>query len=102
MLSLGFNLEKTSLINEIDEPGSSIAGKGIVFTGKMQHGSREAMQSAARQLGARVQTVVSGTTDMLVCGEKVGAAKISKARALEIEVLSEEDYIEIIKPPSYL
>ena len=97
MLALDFKLVKTPLVDETQTAESAIAGKGIVFTGKMQHGSREDMQAEARQLGARVQTAVSGATDMLVCGEKVGAAKISKAKALGVEILSEEDYIAIIK-----
>jgi DNA ligase (NAD+) len=96
MLALDFNLVKTPLVHETQTAQSPISGKGIVFTGKMQHGSREAMQTEARQLGARVQTAVSGTTDMLVCGEKVGAAKISKAQSLEIEILSEVEYHERI------
>jgi DNA ligase (NAD+) len=97
MLALDFNLVISPLVHETQVDDSVIAGKGIVFTGRMQHGSREAMQADARRLGARVQTAVSGTTDMLVCGEKVGAAKLNKARALSIEVLSEEAYIEAIK-----
>ncbi len=97
MLALDFNLVKTPLVHETLAVDSAIAGKSIVFTGKMQKGSREAMQMAARQLGARVQTSVSGATDMLVCGEKVGAAKISKARALGIDILSEDAYLERIE-----
>ena len=71
---------------------SAIAGKGIVFTGKMQQGSREAMQAEARKLGAKVQTAVSGKTDLLVCGEKVGAAKIKKAEALGVTIVTEAEY----------
>ncbi len=97
LLSLGFNLVATPLVHEAPAVKSAIAGKGIVFTGKMRHGSREAMQSNARRLGARVQTAVSGTTDILVCGDKVGAAKISKAKVLGVEILSEDTYIETIK-----
>ena len=55
------------------------------------------MQSEARRLGARVQTAVSSTTDMLVCGEKTGKAKITKARTLNVTILSEDDYIAIIR-----
>jgi NAD-dependent DNA ligase len=33
---------------------------------------------------------------MLVCGEKTGATKIAKARALNVTILSEDDYIAII------
>jgi DNA ligase (NAD+) len=97
MLALDFNLVKTLLVHETQAVDNPIAGKGIVFTGKMQQGSREAMQSKARQLGARVQTAVSRTTDMLVCGEKVGAAKIKKARTLNVTILSEDDYIAVFR-----
>jgi len=97
MLALDFNLVKTPLVHEMPAADSPLAGKGIVFTGKMQQGSREAMQSKARQLGARMQTAVSRTTDMLVCGEKVGAAKIEKARSLNVTILSEGEYLEIIE-----
>jgi len=97
MLSLGFNLVRTPLVHEARPVDSAIAGKGIVFTGKMQKGSRAAMQTAARQLGARVQTSVSGATDMLVCGEKVGAAKLDKAQSLGIEILTEVEYLKIIE-----
>jgi len=97
MQALEFTLIKSPLVSDTQSIDSPISGKGIVFTGKMQQGSREAMQSKARQLGARIQTAVSGTTDVLVCGEKVGAAKISKAEGLGIEILTEEEYLEIIK-----
>lgn len=96
ILALDFNLVKTPLIHETRTTDNPIAGKGVVFTGKMQHGSREAMQTKARQLGARVQTAVSGTTDILVCGEKVGAAKIEKARTFNVTILSEDDYMAIL------
>jgi DNA ligase (NAD+) len=97
LLSLGFNLVATPLVQEAHMVESAISGKGIVFTGKMQHGSRETMQSHARRLGARVQTAVSGTTDILVCGQKVGAAKLNKAKAMGVEILSEEAYLTIIE-----
>ncbi len=92
MMGLGFNLRRTPLESEVADSDSPIAGKGIVFTGKMTKGSREDMQSGARALGARVQTAVSGNTDYLVCGEKVGAKKMEKAAKLGVTVLSEAEY----------
>jgi DNA ligase (NAD+) len=96
MLSLGFNLEKTMLLSEKASMQSPIAGKNLVFTGKMQAGSREAMQARARQLGAHVQSAVSGNTDLLICGEKVGAAKMEKAAKLGVTILSEAEYHQLI------
>lgn len=96
MLSLGFNLERTPPTSEISAAGSPIAGLGIVFTGKMQRGSREEMQAQARSMGASVQSAVSSRTRYLVCGEKVGASKMKKAQQLGVTVLSEEEYLALI------
>ncbi len=97
MLDMGFNLALTPLLSEMEAVTSPVAGKKIVFTGKMKGGSRSEMQNKARQLGAIVQGSVSGATDLLVCGEKVGAAKLEKASKLGVEILSEADYAEMIK-----
>ncbi len=96
MLELGFNLEKTPLVSHMESVESPISGKKVVFTGKMAAGSREAMQARARQLGAIVQTAVSSTTDLLVCGQRVGASKRDKAKRLEVKVLTEAQYQSLI------
>jgi DNA ligase (NAD+) len=96
MLDLGFNLQRTPLSSEQEAIVSPVAGKGIVFTGKMIHGSREAMQTEARALGGRVQTVVSSSTDYLVCGDHVGALKINKANRLGVTILTESQYMTMV------
>jgi DNA ligase (NAD+) len=96
MLDLGFNLRRTPLASEQEAIDTPVAGKGIVFTGKMVHGTRDAMQAEARALGAAVQTAVSGKTDYLVCGENVGAAKIDKANRLGVTVLTENQYMAMV------
>ena len=93
MLSLNFNLEITHLVSEVGEVESKIAGKGIVFSGKMERGNRSQMQERARKLGAKVQTSVSSGTDYLVCGEKTGAKKIEKAKKLGVKIVSEIEYL---------
>ena len=85
------------MIQDLQKSASPIAGKGVVFSGKLQQGSREEMQAQARLLGAKVQTTVSGKTDLLVCGERVGAKKLDKARQLGATVLSEDEYLALIK-----
>ncbi len=96
MLALDFDLLRTPLAAEQAAIESPIAGKGIVFTGKMMHGDRKAMQTRARNLGATVQTAVSGNTDYLVCGAKVGATKIGKAEELGITILTEDQYLTML------
>jgi DNA ligase (NAD+) len=96
MLGLGFNLERTVLLLEQETIESPISGKKIVFSGKMESGSREEMQARARDLGALVQTAVSGATDMLVCGSRVGGAKLEKANRLGVKIVAEEAYRKMI------
>jgi len=96
-LALGFNLERTPLMGKSEAQASPIVGRGVVFTGKIRHGSRDEMQTAARNLGARVQTAVSSKTDYLVCGEKVGARKLEKAAKAGVQVITEEEYWALLE-----
>ncbi len=97
LLNLGFTLNKTPLLTGAEAGGASpIAGKTIVFTGAMRSGKRQEMQRGAKELGAKVGSAVSGNTDLLVCGEKVGAAKLEKAAKLGVQVISEEEYLRLI------
>lgn len=100
MLDMQFNLTRTPAENETSDIQSPIAGKKVVFSGKMQRGSREEMQNMARRLGATVQSAVSGATDLLICGEKVGAGKLNKAEKLGVKILSEKDYLQMLPPTS--
>ena len=96
LLNLGFNLERTPLSDQKAAIQSPVAGKRLVFTGKMIRGSREQMQARARLLGAIVQSAVGKATDMLICGENVGATKLEKASLLGVAIVSEADYYRLI------
>jgi DNA ligase (NAD+) len=97
MLSLGFNLSDTPLFQESEVIKSPIVGMRVVFTGKMIQGSRNQMKKYALELGAKVQSSVSVKTDILICGEKVGQAKVSKAEKLGIKIMSEEEYLILLQ-----
>ena len=96
MLGLGFNLIETPLLSEAEAIESPISDMKVVFTGKMISGSRSEMKKNALDLGAQVQSSVSSKTDMLICGEKVGPAKIAKAEKLGVRVISEEEYNSLL------
>ena len=53
------------------------------------------MKRLAREMGANVQSAVSGATDLLIAGEKAGS-KLSKAKKLGVVVLSERDWQSLI------
>ena len=73
-----------------------LAGKTVVVTGAMadprsgEKLARPAFSRLVERAGATVASSVSGTTDMLVCGSGVGAAKTAKAEKLGVEVVDQE------------
>ena len=93
---LGFNLIITPKQADMANNDSPIAGKLVVFTGTMTQGSRGDMEKQAKLLGAKVGKSVSGKTDFLVTGEKVGANKISAAQEKGVNVISEANYLKLI------
>ncbi len=97
LYAMGFNLTRTPLsVGEARGAGGPLAGKLIVFTGAMQMGSRDEMKKQAKLLGAKVGDSITGKTDILVCGERVGAAKLVKAKDLGVQLLSETEYLALI------
>ena len=96
LYALGFNLALTPVVVADDSVvAGPLQGKLLVFTGSMQQGSREDMKKQAKGLGARVGSSITGKTDILVAGNKVGAAKLAKAEKLGVKVISEDEYIEL-------
>jgi len=50
---------------------------------------RPAFQRLCERAGATIASSVSASTDMLITGADVGAAKIAKAEKLEVEVVDQ-------------
>jgi DNA ligase (NAD+) len=98
LFALHFNLEPSPLITEQQASGtlSPIAGKLLVFTGAMNHGSRSEMQAQAKKLGAKVGSAISSKTDFLITGDNVGASKIAAAQEKNIQLLTEDEYLALL------
>jgi DNA ligase (NAD+) len=97
LYALGFNLERTPILEQSEKATSPISGLQIVFTGAMTHGSRDDMEKEAKSLGAKVGKSVTGKTNILVTGENVGATKMNDARAKGVKILTEEEYLAQLK-----
>ncbi len=83
--------------NYIDDTKSSIlSNQNIVFTGSLKSLSRLEAKAQAEKLGARVVNTVSKNTNLVVAGEKAGS-KLKKAQTLKIQVISEDQWQQIVK-----
>lgn len=66
-----------------------LLGKSFVVTGTLESMSRDDAADKIRALGGTFQTSVAKDTTYLVAGGKVGASKLSKAKAYGTEVIDE-------------
>ena len=74
---------------------SSVSGKTVVFTGRLETMSRDEAKTQAEALGAKVAGSVSGSTDLVVAGADAGS-KLRKAAELGVATTDEAGWAEIV------
>jgi DNA ligase (NAD+) len=73
----------------------ALKGKTFVFTGTLQRLKRDEAEAQVKQLGGRASGSVSKQTSYVVAGENAGS-KLSKAQELNVAVLTEDEFIDMI------
>ena len=77
------------------ESDSPVAGKTVVFTGKLETMARAEAKTMAQAAGAKVTGSISKKTDYVVAGAEAGS-KLAKARDLGLAVLTETEWRRLI------
>lgn len=86
IINLGFKLEAEKVLSR----NSKIEDKKIAITGKLSSISRDDLKSKLEDLGVKVVNSISKNTDYVIVGSDAGS-KLAKAKALNIEIISDED-----------
>ncbi len=94
LFELKNELQITDVI--IKKNDSKLANKSVVFTGSLARTTRSEAKKKAEDLGMKVVGSVSIKTDYVVAGEDSGS-KLKKAKELNIKILNEDEWDELIK-----
>lgn len=74
----------------------AIANKTFLFTGELESFTRYRAQRVVEELGAKITSSISKNIDFLVVGKNPGS-KYNKAVKLGLTIISEKDFLELIK-----
>ena len=92
LLELG--VKPISDVIEVEED-NKFNGKTVVVTGSLEGYTRNEIKEKLESLGAKVSGSVSKKTDFVLAGENAGS-KYSKAVELEVKIINEEEFNEMI------
>jgi len=96
------NIEKLKMVGLKFEIDSTIIRKSIlnnktfVISGLFEDHSREELKSLIDQNGGKNLSSISSKTNFLLAGDKVGPSKLKKAKDLDIMIIDEKYFIEML------
>ena len=74
-----------------------LLGQSIVISGVFQHHSRDEYKALIEQHGGKNVGSISNKTSFILAGDNMGPAKLEKAQKLGIRIMSEDEFLNIIK-----
>lgn len=75
---------------------NKLNGLRILATGKLVNFSRDEIKQVIEQYGGKPVGSISKQTDIIIAGENAGESKLSKAKDLDIKMITEDEFLKII------
>ena len=93
LYNLGLNLSKDE---KFINTSNKLEGKKIVVSGVFKNYSRDELIKIIETNGGEIKSSVSSNTSFIIGGDKMGGSKKNKAQALNIPIITEEDFNNLI------
>lgn len=90
---LQFSLDEEVLKQHSDK----LAGLSIVISGTFSNHSRDELKELIEKNGGKNVSSISSKTHYLLAGENMGPAKLEKAQKLNVKIINEQEFEEMIK-----
>lgn len=75
----------------------TLNGQSFVISGVFEKVSRKELKDLIEQNGGKNTGSISAKTNYLVAGANMGPAKLAKAEKLEVTIISEDEFLDMIK-----
>ncbi len=82
--------------DKLSVKGDALAGMICVVSGVFTQIDRDGLKALIEQQGGKVSGSISKKTNYLIAGENMGPEKRKKAEELNVEIISEADFFELI------
>lgn len=89
---LQFALSEEQLANAT----TKLEGLIFVVSGVFSKFSRDELKNAIEQNGGKVSSSISKKTSYIVAGENMGPSKLAKAEKLEVAIINEDQFLELL------
>ncbi len=89
---LNFKSEKTIFVPE----SNALENKSFVISGVFEKFERDELKDLIQKNGGKVLSAISGKLDYLLAGDKMGPSKLEKAKSLNIPIISENEFLNMI------
>ena len=92
-----YGLQMALSREQMENASDLLQGKSIVISGVFQHHSRDEFKMMIEQNGGKNVGSISGKTSFILAGDNMGPSKLQKAEKLGIRIVSEDEFLEMIK-----
>ncbi|WP_422091540.1 NAD-dependent DNA ligase LigA [Tenacibaculum ovolyticum] len=92
--SHGVQLEVSA--ESLEGQTDKLTGKVFVVSGVFHQMSRNELKKAIEDNGGKVSSSISKKTSFIVAGDNMGPSKLEKAESLEIPIITEQNFIDML------
>ena len=93
----GYGLQMALSEEQTAATSNRLAGQSIVISGVFAHHSRDEYKLIIEQNGGKNVGSISGKTSFILAGENMGPSKLEKAQKLGVKIVSEDEFLEMLK-----
>ncbi len=92
-----FGLQMSISEKDMDNTSNKLEGQSIVISGVFSEHSRDEYKQIIEQNGGKNVGSISSKTSFILAGENMGPSKLEKARKLNIPIMNEQEFLDLLE-----